>query len=226
MDMPHLEIMSESRPRGGLSERRRESLTMRSALGACLPAAVAVLPALLLVAASPLANPHVWVESRITFELQDHRVEALAFEWRFDDFYSSHAIRTHDLDGDGTLAPEEVQGLRADTFDPLAGFDYHVHVWVGDAKREGHTVERFSARVEGKRLVFEFSVPVTPPADPAQGPVVVSLFDDGNEVDFRFAESNFLLADGQIAAHCRFRIARGRGEQSGHPRPVTLACGG
>lgn len=226
MDIPHLEIMPESRQRGGLSERRRESLTMRSALGACLPAAVAVLSAFLLATTSALANPHVWVESRITFEFEDHRVEALLFEWRFDDFYSSHAIRTHDLDRDGALAPEEVEALRGDTFDPLARFDYHVHVWAGGARREGHTVERFSARVEGERLVFEFSVPVTPPADPAQGPVVVSLFDDGNEVDFRFAESNFLLADGEVAAHCRFRIARGRGEQSGHPRPVTLACGG
>ena len=196
---------------------------MRFALGASLAAAVV---ALSLAAAPALANPHVWVESRITFELEDHRVDALSFSWRFDYFYSSHAIRTHDLDGDGALAPEEVRSLRADSFDPLARFDYYVHVWAGDARREGHEVERFSARVEDERLVFEFSVSVTPPADPGEGPVVVSLFDGENEVDFRFAESNFLLADGEVKSHCRFRVARGRGEQSGHPRPVTLTCGG
>ena len=196
---------------------------MRNALGASIAAAVA---ALSLAATPALANPHVWVESRITFELEDHRVEALTFAWRFDDFYSSHAIRTHDLDGDGALGPEEVRSLRADSFDPLARFDYHVHVWVGDGRREGHEVDRFSARVEDKRLVLEFSVPVAPPADPGEGPVVVSLFDSGNEVDFRFAESNFVLADGEVETGCRFRVARGRGEQSGHPRPVTLTCGG
>ena len=196
---------------------------MRFALGASLAAAVA---ALSLAATSALANPHVWVESRITFELEDHRVAALSFSWRFDYFYSSHAIRIHDLDGDGALAPEEVRSLRADSFDPLARFDYYVHVWAGDARREGHEVERFSARVEDERLVFEFSVSVTPPVDPGEGPVVVSLFDGENEVDFRFAESNFLLADGEVKSHCRFRVARGRGEQSGHPRPVTLTCGG
>ena len=195
---------------------------MRSALGACLAVAIAVLSP----APSALANPHVWVEARITFELEDHRVEALTFAWRFDDFYSSHAIRTHDLDGDGVLGPEEARGLRTGSFDPLARSDYHVHVWVGDAKRDGHEVDRFSARVEGGRLVFEFSVPVTPPADPDEGPVVVSLFDRENEVDFRFAESDFLLADGEVGSRCRFRVARGRGEQSGHSRPVTLACGG
>ena len=196
---------------------------MRFALGTSLAAAVV---ALSLAATSALANPHVWVESRITFELEDHRVDALSFSWRFDDFYSSHAIRTHDLDGDGALAPEEVRSLRADSFDPLARFDYYVHVWAGDARREGHEVERFSARVEDERLVFEFSVSVTPPADPGEGPVVVSLFDGENEVDFRFAESNFLLADGEVRSHCTFRVARGRGAQSGHPRPVTLTCGG
>ncbi len=199
---------------------------MRGALGACLPAAGAVLSAFLSAATPVVANPHVWVESRITFELEDSRVEALTFEWRFDDFYSAYAIRTHDLDGDGVLAPEEVQGLRAGSFDPLARFGYHVHVWVGGARREEHTVERFSARVEDGRLVIEFSVPVTPPADPAEGAVVVSLFDGRNEVDFRFAESNFLLADGEVGSDCRFRIARGRGDQAGHSLPVTLACGG
>ena len=196
---------------------------MRRALEASLPAAVL---ALSLAATPALANPHVWVEARITFELEDHRVERLAFAWRFDDFFSSHAIRTHDLDGDGALGPEEMRALRADSFDPLARFDYHVHAWVGGARREGHEVDRFSARVEDERLVFEFSVPVTPPADPGEGPVVVSLFDGENEVDFRFAESNFLLVDGEVKSGCRFRVARGRGAQSGHPRPVTLTCGG
>ena len=196
---------------------------MRSVLGASLSAAVA---ALSLAAPPVLANPHVWVEARITFELDDHRVEGLRFTWRFDDFYSSHAIRTHDLDGDGALGPEEVRALRADSFDPLSRFGYHVHVWVGDAKLESHEVDRFSARVEDERLVFEFSVPVSPPAGPGEGSVVVSLFDGENEVDFRFAESNFLLADGEVRPGCKFRIAPGRGEQSGHPRPVTLTCGG
>ena len=196
---------------------------MRSALGASLPAAIL---ALSLTATQALANPHVWVQTRITFELEDHRVEGLRFEWRFDDFYSSHTIRTHDADGDGALGPEEIRALRTGAFDPLARFDYYVHVWVGEERREGHEVDRFSARVEDERLVYEFSMPVTPTADPGERPVVVSVFDRENEVDFRFADTEFLLADGEVKTGCRFRVARGRGEQSGHPRPVTLECGG
>ena len=196
---------------------------MPNPLGASLPTAVLILA---LAAAQALANPHVWVEARITFALEEHRVERLGFEWRFDDYYSAHAIRAHDLDGDGALEPDEVRALRADSFDPLARFDYFVHLWVSNEKREGHEAGRFAAKIEEERLVYEFSFPVSPPADPDKGPVIVSLLDHENEVDFRFAASDFVLADGEVKAGCRFRIARGRGEQSGHPRPVTLACEG
>ena len=187
-----------------------------------------LLPALALALAVPRAhaNPHVWVEATATFEFAEHRVTGLAFAWRFDEYYSSHTIRSFDRDGDGTLDAAEADALRSETFDPLARFDYHVHVWTEGGRREGHAIDGFAATIDEDRLVLEFSIPVMPPASPNDGSVVVSLFDPGNVVDFRFAESGFLLVDGEVTPGCKFRIARGEGEQSGHPRPVTLRCGG
>lgn len=171
------------------------------------------------------ANPHVWVESRITFEIGEDGVRGFTFTWRFDDYYSTHAIRFYDINRDGVLGPDEMQALRAGTFDPLAGADYHVHVWAGQGRRQGHSIDRFTARVEESRLVVEFVVPVTPPADPREAPVVVSLFDPRNVVDFSFRKSQFLSVAGVVKPGCKFWIARGRGEQSGHPQPVTFRCG-
>ncbi len=162
----------------------------------------------------------------MAFELEDDRVKGLAFVWRFDEYYSSHTIRSYDRDRDGALGHAEIQELRAGTFDPLGRSGYHVHVWASGRRHEGYSVDRFTARIEQERLVIEFSLPLTPPADPSDGPVIVSLLDPKNVVDFRFPTSGFLGVVGELKPTCKFRIARGKGEQAGHPRPVTLRCGG
>ena len=148
------------------------------------------------------------------------------FSWTFDDFYSAHTIQTYDLDGDGTLNPLEVRNLRAETFDPLSPADYFVHIWSGEEIHEGLEVDRFAARIEQAQLVYKFSVGVTPPLDPTVEAVIVSLFDRENFVDFSFSDGHFLLVSGEMTPGCKFHIARGKGAQSGHPQPVTLACEG
>lgn len=171
------------------------------------------------------ANPDVWVGVGITFQFEEHKVTGMTFVWRFDDYYSSRAIQTYDRDRDGDLGPEEVANLRTESFDPLARFDYYVHIWVHGEKRSNVEVEDFAASIEATRLIFQFTVPVVPPADPSEGPVIASLFDKATVVDFRFFESDFLLVKGAMRADCKFRVARGTGAQSDHPQPVTLTCG-
>ena len=68
-------------------------------------------------------------------------------------------------------------------------------------------------------------MPVAPPVDPTGHALTVSLFDRETVVDLRLSDSAFLLVSGEMPAGCKFRIARGEGARSGHPQPVTLACG-
>ena len=182
--------------------------------------------AVTMASAEARANPDVWVETTITVAFDEQRVSGLGFSWAFDDFYSARTIQTYDLDGDGTLNSLEVRNLRAETFDPLSPADYFIHVWSGEEKREGHDVDWFAAIVEEKRLVYEFALALSPPLDPTHKPVTVSLFDPEVFVDFNFADSAFLLVSGEMTPGCAFSIARGKGAQSGHPQPVTLACEG
>ena len=179
-----------------------------------------------LAATEARANPDVWVEATIIVTFDDQRVSGLEFSWIFDDFYSARTVQTYDLDRDGAVNPLEVKNLRAETFDPLSPADYFVHIWSGDEKRQGHDADRFSARIEETKLIYEFSVALTPPLDPKEAPVTVSLFDRDNAVDFSFSDSPFLLVSGEMTPGCTFSVARGKGAQSGHPQPVTLACEG
>lgn len=190
------------------------------------PWALIVALTVTMAAAEARANPDVWVEATITVAFDDQRVSGLGFSWTFDDFYSARTIQTYDLDGDGTLSSSEVRNLRTETFDPLSPADYFIHVWSGEEKREGRGVARFAARVEEKRLVYDFALALSPPLDPRHKPVTVSLFDPEVFVDFNFADSAFLLVSGEMTPGCSFSIARGKGAQSGHPQPVTLACEG
>ena len=91
---------------------------------------------LTLAAAEARANPDIWVRAAMTFAFEDHKVSGVAFSWSFDDYFSSHAIHTYDVDGDGALDGAEVERLRAEAFDPLSRVDYYVHIWAGTASRK------------------------------------------------------------------------------------------
>ena len=184
--------------------------------------------AVLFAMGAPVAhgNPDVWVKAGATYRFEDGKVTGISFEWKFDQYFSSRTMRTYDADQSGVLEPKEIEHLRSEAFDPLKKFDYYVHIWVGAEKRENPSIDDFSARFDDKKLVYRFTIALTPPADPAAGDIVASLYDEQIYVDFRFFKKNFLLVEGAMSPGCKFRIARGKGAQSGHPQPVTLKCGG
>ncbi len=171
------------------------------------------------------ANPDVWVRAGATYHFEDRKVSAITFEWRFDAYFSSRTIQTYDRDRSGVLEVAEIADLRGEAFDPLNKFDYYVHIWVGREKRGGPRIEKFTAAIDDRKLVYRFTVRLTPPADPAVEEIIASLHDRDTVVDFRLFEKNFLLVDGAMDPDCKFRIARGKGAQSGHAQPITLSCG-
>lgn len=172
------------------------------------------------------ANPDVWVTAGATYRFEDNKVTAITFEWRFDEYFSSRTIQTYDSNENGVLEPEEVEHLRGEAFDPLKKFDYYVHIWVGGEKRENHHIESFEARIDDTKLVYRFTAALTPSANPTAEEVIASLYDKEIYVDFRLFENSFVLVQGVMNSDCKFRIARGKGAQSGHVQPITLKCGG
>ena len=172
------------------------------------------------------ANPDVWITAGATYRIEDMKVTAITFEWRFDEYYSNRTIRTYDSNENWVLEAEEVERLGGEVFVPLEKFDYYVHIWVGGEKRENHHIESFEARVDDTKLVYRFTVALTPSANLRAEEVIVSLYDKEIYVDFQLFKNSFLLVQGVMNSDCKFRIARGKDAQSGHAQPITLKCGG
>ena len=170
------------------------------------------------------ANPDVWVKTGLTYQFDNGKLSGLQFTWQFDEYYSSRSIQTYDTNQNKILESDEVSRLRAEAFDPLARFGYYIHLWVGGEKHKQLTIKDFAATIDGTQLVYRFTAALIPPADPNTDAIVTSLYDDKIVVDFRFFKENFLLVEGDIDPGCKFRIARGKGAQSGHPQVVTLKC--
>jgi ABC-type uncharacterized transport system substrate-binding protein len=171
------------------------------------------------------ANPDVWVKAGITYQFEDHLVTELTYLWSFDDYFSSRTIQTYDRDKNGVFEPEELTLLRREAFDPLSRIGYHVHIWADGKKLKNLMAKNFDARIETKKLIYEFTVPLMPSANPNDGPIITSLYDNKLVMDFRFFKKNFLLVKGLMRPNCKFQIKRGKGVQSYHPQPVTLKCG-
>ena len=172
------------------------------------------------------ANPDVWVTAGATYHFEGKKVSAITFEWKFDEYFSNRTIRTYDSNMNGVLESEEVGHLRAGAFDPLKKFDYYLHIWVGGEKRGNHLIENFESRIDDTKLVYRFTVALTPAANPGAEEVIASLYDKEIYVDFRLFKNNFVLVQGVMNSDCKFKIARGKGAQYGHAQPIFLKCGG
>ena len=169
------------------------------------------------------ANPDVWVKTRITYYFENNLVTQLNYLWNFDDFFSSRTIVKYDRNSDGIFESEELALLRREIFDPLSQFNYHVNIWKAGNKLKKIMVKNFKARMQRKKLVFDFTVPLMPPANPGESPLITSLFDKKLVLDFSLFKKKFLIVKGFMRPSCKFQIKRGKRSQN-FGQLVTLKC--
>src|SRR3712207_4343242 len=92
--------------------------------------------ALIAAGAPALAHPHVWITARAELVYApDGKVTAVRHAWTFDKGYSAYITQGLDQNGDGKLAPEELQELARENTSSLADFDYFTVVKANGAKQ-------------------------------------------------------------------------------------------
>ncbi len=188
-----------------------------------------VLALLLAGQASPaVAHPHVWITGVTTFLFEDGQVVGLRHRWTFDEFFGGFVIGEHDVDHDGSFDPAETAALRQSAFDNLQELDYFTHLRIDGEAMPLREVETFQASIEDGVLVYEFTLPLPQPVDPAAAELALGIYDPDYYVEVLLDEHDPVRFTGLPSGACTFAIR----EDSEHPiyygmvlpLAITLAC--
>ena len=105
------------------------------------------------------AHPHVFIANRFVFALATDRVTHVEVEWEFDEFFTAMIREDFDLDMDGVLSREEIEGVRVDAFDHLKESAYFSRLDI-DGRETAVCAGDFSARLEGDFVVYSYRIPL------------------------------------------------------------------
>ena len=177
--------------------------------------AIALAGALALVADSgPVAaHPHVWITAVTTFVFEGRELVALRHHWQFDEIFSSFVIEEHDANGDSSFDAAETASVREGAFANLKDYDYFTHARIDGESQPLTDVQDFQATVADGVLVYEFTLPLPEPIDPAQVSFAAGMYDPEYYVEVLLDENDPVRFAGLAPGACTFDIR----EDTAHP---------
>ena len=174
------------------------------------PAVALTIAALMLVLAgadrSVRAHPHVWVTDVTTFLFEGPELVGLRHHWQFDELFSSYVVEEHDADGNGVFDPAELAALEEGAFSNLAEYGYFTHARVDGARLPLTAVEDFQATIEDGLLMYEFTLPLPEPIDPAAVSFAVGVYDAEYYVEVLLDQHDPVRFRGMDSGACIYDI--------------------
>jgi len=101
------------------------------------------------------AHPHVWIESRLSFDKAVMHVQ-----WQFDEMFSNVMYSDYDIDGDKQFIGMEAKKLKNEMFDNLSNFGYFFIAYCGNAMLDIGNVSHFKALSDGVKVTYLFDLPI------------------------------------------------------------------
>lgn len=167
------------------------------------------LAALVGVPASVSAHPHVWIDNVTTFVFEERRLGSVRLTWAFDEFFGTAIIRRFDENRNGKFEPEELAKLEAGAFANLKEYKYFTHILLDGKELAEIAIRDFQARVRNGQLIYEFTVPLPSPVDPAAVEVIVTVYDESYFVEVALEPNDPVRFDRMPAGACAFAIREG-----------------
>jgi ABC-type uncharacterized transport system substrate-binding protein len=152
------------------------------------------------------AHPHVWITSITTFLFEDRQLIGLRHRWEFDEFFSSYVIEEHDADGDGTFDTAETAAIEEAAFSNLRDYSYFTHARIDGEPLRLDRIEDFAATIQDGVLIYEFTLPLPEPVDPASLAFTAGLYDDEYYVEVLLDENDPVHFAGLPSGACTFEI--------------------
>jgi ABC-type uncharacterized transport system substrate-binding protein len=180
------------------------------------------------------AHPHVWVDWVMTVLVEQGKVTALREEWWFDEDFTvmalSEARKTKGMAAavPRPLNPGEIAQLKEKAFSNLANYAYFNHVWTaGKPLAVAKEVTGFTARLDGARLAYVFTLPLASPVEPNR--LRVGIWDESYYVDVGPVTGRSPVAiEGDAPASCKARVIDDKDhpiyDGSITPKVIDIAC--
>jgi len=157
------------------------------------PTRCLVLSALFLGLAAPAlwAHPHVFVESRLEFQMLGRDCVGIRVEWDFDKVFSAGVIGQFDVDRNGVFDAKETEQVRSKAFSNLKKYGYFTFLRKGSARSYPDRVEDFTVRQKDGVVTYGFRIPLE--GKGFEGDFAVASFDSTFYTDLRYAEEGITL---------------------------------
>jgi ABC-type uncharacterized transport system substrate-binding protein len=174
------------------------------------------------------ARPHVWINAVATFVFVDRMLVAVRHHWEFDEMFGSYVIQEHDANGDGELDRVEIDSIQANAFSNLRDYGYFTHVRIDGKEVPLTEVSDFTARIEEGALVYEFTMPLAKPIDPAGYRFATGVYDPEYYVEVLLDDDDPVRFEGLPSGACTYTVP----EDTEHPiyygmvypLTITLNC--
>ena len=169
---------------------------------------------LLAASGGAAAHPHVWLDNVTTFVFAGERLAALRLTWVFDEFFGTAIIRRFDANRNSRFEPEENAELEKGAFANLKDYGYFAHLTVGGKPAGFGAVTGFQGSVRNGQLVYDFTLPLAEPVDPAAAEVVVSIYDESYFVEVALDSADPVRFDRMAPGRCSFTVRDASGALS------------
>lgn len=147
------------------------------------------------------AHPHSWIDITTTVVLSaPGTIRSIRQDWLFDEFYTSSIVREK-----GSTAAALASFAR-DALVNLAPYEFFTHLSSDGGLVKVLAPVSPSAHMQGKRLAFEFELPLQTAADLGQSKLRLSVYDPTYYIEMLHGDVKAINFTGPDAEKCKATI--------------------